>query len=208
MKIKIDQMRVERSQQNVNRPIVRKDRRNALAQQDIDEVNAMLRSIPPCNCPEDFQLAYVEPRKHPAHGVFLALDKPTIVYATICCKNRRPWLATYKHHQILLEVWQDTTHWVVGRYVLMPDHLHLFAGCQENAVEFDAWVQYFKSQFTKRNKCKECVWQTDHWDTRIRNANHYEEKALYMYNNPVRAGLVADAEDWKYKGSVHQVRWE
>jgi REP element-mobilizing transposase RayT len=90
----------------------------------------------------------------------------------------------------------------------MPDHLHLFAAPQESAVELEAWVQYFRSQFTKRNKKSECEWQTDHWDTRIRNAQHYEEKSIYMYNNPVRAGLVADANDWKYKGVVHELRWE
>ncbi len=203
-----DDKRVERLTQDLDRSPVRKDREKTLTPVALYEVNALLRSIQPITYPADLQLVSNDARKHPAHGVYVAPDKPTIVYATVCCKNRRPWLATDKHHEILLNVWQDTSHWVVGRYVLMPDHLHLFAGCQETAIEFDAWVQYFKSQFTKRNKCKECVWQTDHWDTRIRNAQHYEEKAWYMYNNPVRAGLVADAVDWKFKGAVHQVLWE
>ena len=107
-----------------------------------------------------------------------------------------------------MQVWQDTSHWVVGRYVLMPDHLHLFAARQSTAVEFDSWAQYFKSQFTKRNKDSSCVWQTDHWDTRIRNREHYEEKLNYMFNNPARAGLVSDANEWKYKGVVHELRRE
>jgi REP element-mobilizing transposase RayT len=152
--------------------------------------------------------AFADSRKHPTHGVYFSPVQPTIVYLTVCCKERKPWLATDSHHELLLSVWHDTSHWVVGQYVLMPDHLHLMAAPQENAVAFDAWVKYFKSQFTKRNKNRNCVWQADHWDTRIRSAELYEEKSIYMHNNPVRARLVADAVDWKFRGVVHDLRWE
>ena len=145
-------------------------------------------------------------RKHPAHGVYISPVNPTIVYVTVCCDKRKPWLASDGHHQLLLGIWQDTSHWVVGRYVLMPDHLHLFAAPQEKAVAFDAWVKYWKSQFTKRNKDPKCVWQTDHWDTRIRSQKHYEEKSNYMFDNPARAGLVIDPLGWPYKGVVHDLR--
>jgi len=29
----------------------------------------------------------------------------------------------------------------------------------------------------------------------------------YVRNNPVRAGLVEKAEDWKYQGELHKLRW-
>ncbi len=172
----------------------------------IDVINNMLQSIPQ-RLPPTTESSR-EARRHPAHGVYISPDKPTIVYATICCEDRKPWLASDKHLDILLDIWNDTSHWVVGQYVLMPDHLHLFAAPQESAVEFDDWVKYFKSQFTQRNRQKHFEWQTDHWDTRIRSAQHYEEKSIYMYNNPVRAGLVTNASDWKYRGVVHELRWE
>ena len=147
-------------------------------------------------------------RKRPAHGVHFSATNPTIVYVTVCCDKRRRWLATDEHHSLLLDIWQDTTHWVVVRYVLMPDHLHLIAAPQESAVEFDAWVRYWKSQFTKRNRNASCVWQTDHWDTRIRSLTHYEERSQYMFDNPVRANLVSDPKLWPFKGVVHELRWE
>ena len=174
----------------------------------LDEINDLLRSMPQYSPLADLDAVSVDARKHPAHGVYISPDKPTIVYVTVCCEKRIPWLASDRHHETLLNVWQDASHWAVGRYVLMPDHLHLFAAPQTTAVEFDSWVQYFKSQFTKRNKDGACVWQTEHWDTRIRNLEHYEEKSNYMFNNPVRAGLVTDANQWKYKGVVHELRWE
>jgi len=48
---------------------------------------------------------------------------------------------------------------LIGQYVLMPDHLHLFAapnpvGEGEAPAEprsFDSWVRYWKSQFTKHH---------------------------------------------------------
>ena len=151
---------------------------------------------------------HLQGRKRPAHGVHISATKPTIVYLTVCCDKRRQWLATDRHHSLLLDIWRDTTHWVVGQYVLMPDHLHLFAAPQESAVEVDAWVRYWKSQFTKRNRNVSCVWQTDHWDTRIRSLTHYEERSQYMFDNPVRASLVSDPELWPFKGVVHELRWE
>jgi hypothetical protein len=50
-------------------------------------------------------------------------------------------------------------------------------------------------------------WQTDHWDTRVRTAEIYEEKWLYFLNNPVRKGLVNKPEDWPYQGEIFELRW-
>jgi putative transposase len=177
------------------------------SQIEIDKFNKILDTVERMEQPSQLD-AYSASRRKPAHGLTISSKAPTIVYVTVCCNNRVPWLAQERHHELLLEIWQDTSHWVVGRYVLMPDHLHLFAAPQESAVEFDAWVQYFKSQFTKRNKNPLCVWQTDHWDTRIRSESHYEEKSHYMVNNPVRAGLVATSDLWEFQGIVHEIRWE
>ena len=147
-------------------------------------------------------------RKHPAHGVYISAVNPTIVFLTVCCDKRQPWLANDRHHELLLDIWQDTSHWVVGRHVLMPDHLHLFAAPQESALSLETWVKYWKSKFTKRNKNPICHWQTDHWDTRMRSKEHYEEKSEYMFNNPVRASLVSDRNQWKFQGVVHEIPWD
>ena len=147
-------------------------------------------------------------RKHPTHGVYISPTKPTIIFLTVCCQNRSPWLATAEHHKTLLEIWQDYSHWVVGRYVVMPDHLHLFAAPQEDAVSLESWVKYWKSMFTKKNQKLECKWQTNHWDTRMRSENQYEEKSEYMFANPVRVGLVSAPNDWPLKGVVHELRWK
>ena len=66
-------------------------------------------------------------RKRPAHGVNFDPGKPTIIFVTVCTKKRRPWLAVPSVHALLREVWTVADVWLVGQYVIMPDHIHLFA---------------------------------------------------------------------------------
>src|SRR5262245_27711976 len=130
-------------------------------------------------------------RAHPAHGVLVIESQPTIVFLTVCTRDRAPWLAVSDVQEALIKVWREATAWLVGRYVLMPDHLHLFAGMVSETIPLDNWVQYWKSQFRKLHKRAERRFQTDHWDTRVRNATRYEEQWNYVRENPVRLGLVA-----------------
>jgi putative transposase len=124
----------------------------------------------------------------------------------------------------------------MGRYVIMPDHIHFFAGDVGSNISYEKWVKYLKSQITKRYLgsrravAEENIetarreprppvpqerrsplpfrWLTDHWDTRVRSAESYEEKWQYSLNNPVRAGLVTKAEDWPFQGEIFELRWK
>jgi putative transposase len=159
-------------------------------------------------------------REHPTHGVLLSSRRPTIVFLTVCTKDRTPWVADSAVHERLRAAWIDATAWLVGRYVLMPDHVHLFcapsaqgsAGASPSHSDtgltpLDNWVRYWKSQFAKRGQNPQHRWQADHWDTRLRHEESYNAKWDYVRHNPVRAGLVARPEDWPYTGEIHALRW-
>lgn len=159
-------------------------------------------------------------RQHPAHGILISSGGPTIVFLTVCTKDRRPWLDNSGVHELLRAVWADAKAWLVGRYVLMPDHVHLFcapneegsAGASPSQADpslppLDNWVRYWKSQFSKRDQRPQHRWQADHWDTRLRHDESYEAKWEYVRNNPVRAGLVVCPEDWPYSGELHVLHW-
>jgi putative transposase len=146
-------------------------------------------------------------RRHPAHGVRNRLNEPIIVFLTVCTKHRAAWLATSINHALLREVWTQATGWLVGRYVIMPDHLHLFAAPGSLVIELDPWVRYWKSQFTKQHPEKGDRWQTDHWDSRLRSGESYDSKWEYVVQNPVRHGLVERAEDWPYQGELFHLPW-
>ena len=147
-------------------------------------------------------------RKHPAHGVLYVEGQPTIIFDTVCTRGRMRWLANDEIHQLLREVWAESSAWAVGRYIIMPDHIHMFAAATALEIEFKNWVKYWKSIFTKRHKVTDHDWQTDDWDTRMRTALQYEEKWEYVRFNAVRHKLVEDPEDWPFQGALNELRWD
>jgi putative transposase len=60
-------------------------------------------------------------------------------------------------------------------------------------------VGRWKIYLTKHERIK---WQRDFFDHRLRGDEALEEKARYILENPVRAGLVEKAGDWPYKTGV------
>jgi len=147
-------------------------------------------------------------RKHPVHGVLHLPHKPTIIFDTVCTKGRQRWLATDAVHELRRSAWKEATAWVMGRYVIMPDHVHFFAAATESPINYEAWVKYWKSQFSKRHGNPDHRWLTDHWDTRMRSREQYEEKWNYVRYNPTRHGLVEDPDDWPYQGEIYRIDWE
>ncbi len=147
-------------------------------------------------------------RKHPAHGVEHKASQPTVVYDTVCTASKRAWLATPEMHDCLIKVWRDdATSWLVGRYVVMPDHVHYFAWATPESRDYQNWVKYWKSKFSKSHGKKNLRMQSDNWDTRMRCESQYEEKWQYVRQNPVRAGLVENADHWEFSGVVYDLKW-
>ncbi len=146
-------------------------------------------------------------RSRPVHQPVYETDNQSVlVFVTVCTKDRRPLLATPRMHQSLLTVWANASHWLVGRYVIMPDHLHLF--CSPGVLPAEPlkpWVSYWKRLVTQTHG--EQIWQRDFWDTQLRRHESYTAKWDYVRNNPVRAGLVTRTEDWPYQGELGILRW-
>ena len=148
-------------------------------------------------------------RQRPAQcSPVFRFNRSTILYVTICTKDRRKILANDIVHQALLKAFTKADHWLVGLYVIMPDHIHLFcAPATQESLNVRKWAEYVKSLISKQ-----VGWGTDHWlyncwDTQIRNGLNHNEKWDYVYHNPVRAGLVEQPEDWPYLGIVNDLVW-
>jgi REP element-mobilizing transposase RayT len=72
-------------------------------------------------------------RKHPIHlDVHDRRDTPIIVFLTVCTKGRKPILASSEAQALLIAAWRTAKKWRVGRYVIMPDHIHLFCAPAES----------------------------------------------------------------------------
>jgi putative transposase len=150
-------------------------------------------------------------RKHPIHQlVHERFERPIIVFVTVCTKDRKAILANTAAHDLVLSAWKEADSWQVGRYVVMPDHVHLFCAPQLLIPKpLQTWIGFWKSlvarQWLKQNEAP--IWQRHFWDTQLRRGESYDQKWDYVVANPVRAGLVTRTEDWPYQGEMNVLRW-
>jgi putative transposase len=130
-----------------------------------------------------------------------------IVFLTVCTKGRRPLLASAPVHAALRDAWACADRWRVGRYVILPDHVHLFCGPGSWPPHpLGPWVTYWKRLVAKATGVAG-IWQAGFWDTQLRGHESYGAKWEYVRNNPVRHGLVSQAADWPHQGEVEILDW-
>ena len=91
----------------------------------------------------------------------------------------------------------------VGRYVIMPDHVHFFVR-GDNQFDLGKWVNGLKRAISialgATNNRPLC--QPGFFDHLLRNDESYAQKWEYVRQNPVRAGLVDSAAEWRYQGKI------
>jgi putative transposase len=93
----------------------------------------------------------------------------------------------------------------VGRYVLMPDHIHLFVVMPRTGLLLTGWVQSMKSVLGKKlleHGIEKPHWQEGFFDHVMRNSDSYGQKWEYVRQNPVRAGLCQTMEEWPWQGEI------
>ena len=150
-------------------------------------------------------------RKHPVHWpVVETFNTPVIIFLTAVTRNRKPILANDEAHAAIVSAWREAKRWLVGRYILMPDHVHLFCAPNTQLPEpLLTWTAFWKSQSARTwpNPQNQPVWQRHFWDTQLRRGESYDEKWEYVLANPVRAGLVSRVEDWPFQGELNELRW-
>jgi len=150
-------------------------------------------------------------RKSPVHKPTVSLaEGPIIVFLTVCTKDRKRILATREAHHTLREAWEATRGWIVGRYLIMPDHVHLFcAPAGPEYPELAAWVKCWKTFASMRwpRRSEQPIWQKSFWDTQLRRSEGYEDKWDYVAQNPVRKGLRGNPDEWPFQGEINVLPW-
>lgn len=86
-------------------------------------------------------------------------------------------------------------------YCLMPDHLHVLLSPADSGTPIERWLDSFKS-FTTHQYMKlghrPPLWQKSANDHVCRRHESATNVAMYIANNPVRAGLVERWDDWRW----------
>ena len=95
------------------------------------------------------------------------------------------------------------------RWVLMPDHVHLFCSPATVPPEpLERWISYWKAEAARHwpRGAEHPLWQRDFWDTQLRHADSYNAKWSYVRLNPVRKGLVDCEAAWPFQGEENVLR--
>ena len=122
-----------------------------------------------------------------------------VYFVTFCTARRQEVLANPEVHAAFCHFAERGKERgiAVGRYVIMPDHVHVFvAGGRD--FNLTSWVRLLKRQLLQESG----LWQRGFFDHLLRNKEGYAAKWEYVRQNTVRAGLVARVEDWLYQGEV------
>jgi putative transposase len=134
--------------------------------------------------------------------VFQKYDPP-LYFVTFNTYERRKLLATARVHAQLIEFAKldEQRGIALGRYVIMPDHIHLFV---RGGIDFvlTQWTRMLKRRLSNAISAPLPHWQKGFFDHVIRHSESYSEKREYVRQNPVRAGLVVDPGDWPWQGEI------
>ncbi len=137
-----------------------------------------------------------------------------VYFVTVCAAGRKKFLDRMQVAQILRSAWEvapEIHGWRIGRYVVMPDHVHFFATPQPEAKSLSDfirdWIKWTTRKITEKGLAVAPVWLAEFFDHLLRSASSYAEKWSYVRENPVRAGLVSAAKDRPYSGECEVFRF-
>ena len=102
-------------------------------------------------------------------------------------------------------------------FVIMPDHVHaiiwfpatdqlspfMHEWKRQSSLRVRAWYRKEAPNYAKEFGEGDRFWQAKYYAFEIFERQKLEEKLGYMHRNPVRAGLVEQAADWRWSSA----RW-
>ena len=134
-------------------------------------------------------------------------------FITCSCYRRRQMLGTEQRRDLFLTVLEQVRRryqFVVLGYVVMPEHIHLLIS-EPQEMTPSTVMQALKLGFARRviaeaKRCKlaatdaasQRVWEKRFYDFNVWTAHKRVEKLRYMHRNPVKRGLVASPELWRW----------
>ena len=103
----------------------------------------------------------------------------------------------------------DRGAWL-GAYVIMPDHLHAFVVIDDERLTLSTWIKSMKNALSKTLRVQGIPsphWQKGFFDHILRSEESYSAKWEYVRENPVRAGLVKQWDEWPFVGEIFDLEY-
>jgi putative transposase len=128
-------------------------------------------------------------------------------FLTICVEGRRRLFADARLiAQVIVQLQQcsERYEFAVIAYCFMPDHLHLLVEGRSDRSDFREFVRVLKQRtaFYAKRDLGITLWQRGYYEHVLRSEESLEQKARYLLENPVRAGLVASPQEYPGIGSL------
>ncbi|MFC1599658.1 transposase [Patescibacteria group bacterium] len=97
---------------------------------------------------------------------------------------------------------RDKMH--IVRFCVMPNHFHFLLKNNHEARLISSFMKSLQLSYAKYFNCKYDhsghVFQGNYNLVYIKSQGDFERIKKYIFNNPVKAGLVKEPKDWRYSG--------
>jgi putative DNA methylase len=106
-------------------------------------------------------------------------------------------------------LFHHSTKYKLTAWVIMPNHIHLLATPLEDMELRDiahAIKSYTAHEANRLLNRQGQFWQHEPFDRYIRNQKHFVSVIRYIETNPVKAGLCAQPQDWRFSSAFHKAR--
>ena len=150
-------------------------------------------------------------------------DQRYVHFLTFSVYKRRRSLELDHPNRIVLGVLNHQLEAMAARclgFVVMPDHVHAMLWLPEprdlqrlmhgwkrmSSFAIRRWYAEFAPHYFEGFGQGEQFWQPKSYAFQIYSEHKLLEKLTYMHENPVRAGLVARAADWRWSSARKYVR--
>jgi putative transposase len=131
--------------------------------------------------------------------ILLPGEKSIIYFVTLCVNGRSHVLATDQTFDAITNVIGAINKWTVLAGLIMPDHIHfVITPTTDRSLSVGDFSAGFKRLLGKMLPRQEWEWQRGCFDRLLRSDENLYNKWIYIEQNPVRAGLVANVADWPY----------
>ena len=95
----------------------------------------------------------------------------------------------------------DAERYRLLAWVVMPNHVHAMIETRPGSLLDEivhSWKSFTAHECNRLLRRHGAFWQDEYYDRFIRDGEHFRKAKEYIEQNPVKAGLVANAADWRF----------
>ncbi len=105
--------------------------------------------------------------------------------------------------KVIINSWNyyDGERYELINWVIMPNHVHILIKQKDGYLLGEIvhnWKSYSVREINRILSRDGQYWAPDYWDRYIRDEVHFQRVFDYISNNPVKANLVNEKEEWKF----------